>query len=149
LKFIILIYLFINYLKFIILFQFAFKLQEERMECFIADGHYLEGLAACALVTWRGGVELKVKARRAAMVYLANTSVRAFAAWKAAVAAAKASKAKSDKVGCPNDPYFRKSIERIRETKILDRNPGPNPGGPNYFTHHGVVDTRSLSGQQL
>ena len=30
------------------------------MECFIADGHYLEGLAGCAFLTWRGGVELQV-----------------------------------------------------------------------------------------
>jgi len=71
------------------------------MECFIADGHYLEGLAGCAFLTWRGGVELQVKARKAALTYLANTSVRAFTAWKAGVGAAKISRANSQTVELP------------------------------------------------
>ena len=44
-------------------------------------------------------MNLQVKARRAALTYLATTKMRAFAAWRAGIAAARIFRAKSQKVG--------------------------------------------------
>ena len=68
------------------------------MEAFVADGHYLEGLASCALTTWMEAVELVRKARRAALVCLAHASARAFMRWRQVTGDAQCFRQKQAKV---------------------------------------------------
>ena len=68
------------------------------MEAFVADGHYLEGLASCALTTWMEAVALARKARRAALVCLANASARAFMTWRQVTGDARSFRQKHAKV---------------------------------------------------